>query len=54
MAGAGLTHADWLSRVPTLLAEAAAAWGLTTGEAYPAGAAGPPSARSCPTGRPRC
>jgi len=40
VAGAGLTVADWLASVPTLLAEVATAWGLTPGQGYPAGAAG--------------
>jgi hypothetical protein len=35
-----LTHADRLAAVPALLAETAASWGLTLGEAHPPGAAG--------------
>ncbi|HYA09708.1 MAG TPA: aminoglycoside phosphotransferase family protein [Gaiellaceae bacterium] len=52
MAGAGLTHADWLARVPTLLAETATAWGLTPGEPYPAGAAGLALRADLPDGTP--
>ena len=40
MAGAGLTHGDWLERVPQLLSECAEEWGLRIGEPYPQGAAG--------------
>lgn len=40
MAGAYLTHADWLERVPDLLAERREAWDLRLGEPYVAGAAG--------------
>jgi streptomycin 6-kinase len=36
----GLTHAEWLARVPSVLAECATAWGLTPGQAYAAGAGG--------------
>ena len=35
---APLTHADWLTGVPGLLAELAESWGLTPGPAYPPGA----------------
>jgi streptomycin 6-kinase len=37
---APLTHAEWLTGVPGLLAELAESWGLTPGPAYPPGAAG--------------
>ncbi len=40
MADAGLTHDDWLERVPDLVAECVEEWGLALGEAYLAGAAG--------------
>src|SRR5204863_5344433 len=40
VAGAGLTHGDWLERVPQLLSECAEEWGLRLGEPYPLGAAG--------------
>ena len=40
MAGAGLTHAAWLERVPELLAERRDAWSLRLGEPYAAGRAG--------------
>jgi len=52
VAGAGLTHADWLARVPTLLAETATAWGLTPGEPYPTGAAGHAVRAELPDGTP--
>ena len=52
MAGTGLTHADWLARVPTLLAETAAAWGLTPGEPYRPGAAGHAVRAELPDGTP--
>jgi streptomycin 6-kinase len=32
------TYAEWLTRVPTLVSETAASWGLTLGAAYPPGA----------------
>lgn len=35
-----LTHAEWLTGIPSLLADTAASWGLTLGAAYPPGAAG--------------
>ncbi|MDX6470172.1 MAG: streptomycin 6-kinase [Gaiellaceae bacterium] len=35
-----LTQAEWLARVPEHVADLAASWGLTPGEAYPPGAAG--------------
>jgi streptomycin 6-kinase len=40
VADAGLTHGDWLERVPQLLNECAEEWTLRLGEAYPQGAAG--------------
>jgi streptomycin 6-kinase len=40
VADAGLTHADWLERVPDLVAECAGVWALRLAEAYPPGAAG--------------
>lgn len=40
MADTGLKHATWLERVPTLLDECVAEWGLRLGEPYEAGAAG--------------
>jgi streptomycin 6-kinase len=40
LAGAGLTHADWLERVPGLVTECVGKWGLRLGEPYVAGAAG--------------
>jgi streptomycin 6-kinase len=40
VADTGLTHADWLARVPDLVAECAAKWGVRLGEPYPRGAAG--------------
>jgi streptomycin 6-kinase len=40
VADTGLKHATWLERVPTLLDECVAEWGLRLGEAYEAGAAG--------------
>lgn len=52
MADAGLTLTDWLARVPTLLAEAATAWGLTPGEPYPVGAAGFAVRAALPDGTP--
>jgi streptomycin 6-kinase len=52
VADTGLTHADWLARVPTLLAETATAWGLTPGEPYVAGAAGYAVRADLPDGTP--
>jgi streptomycin 6-kinase len=40
VAGAGLTHGDWLERVPDLLTECAEEWSLRLGEPYQQGAAG--------------
>jgi streptomycin 6-kinase len=40
VADASLTHGVWLERVPELVAECAADWGLTLGKPYQAGAAG--------------
>jgi streptomycin 6-kinase len=40
VADGGLTYADWLDRVPSLLAECATTWGLTPGHGYAPGAAG--------------
>ena len=40
MADAGLTHDVWLERLPQLLDECVASWGLRLGEPYAAGAAG--------------
>jgi len=52
VADTGLTYADWLAGVPTLLAETATAWGLTPGEPYPAGAAGLAVRADLPDGTP--
>lgn len=40
MAGAGLTLDDWRASVPSLLADCAAEWGLTPGDAYVPGLVG--------------
>ena len=40
MADASLTHGVWLERVPELVAQCTAEWGLTLGEPYESGAAG--------------
>lgn len=40
MADAGLTHAEWLERVPDLVTECCRGWGLRLGEPYVQGAAG--------------
>jgi streptomycin 6-kinase len=40
VAGAHLTHADWLRTVPDLVVECCEEWGLSLGEPYEAGAAG--------------
>jgi streptomycin 6-kinase len=40
VADASLTHGVWLERVPELVAECTAEWGLTLGELYQSGAAG--------------
>jgi streptomycin 6-kinase len=40
VAGAGLTHADWLERVPDLVETYREEWGLRLGDPYPPGAAG--------------
>ena len=40
MADTGLTHDDWLQRVPQLLSECAEEWELRLGEPYAQGAAG--------------
>jgi streptomycin 6-kinase len=40
VADASLTHGVWLERVPELVAECTAEWGLTLGEPYQSGAAG--------------
>jgi streptomycin 6-kinase len=40
VARSGLTHADWLQRVPDLVQTYREEWGLTLGEPYPPGAAG--------------
>jgi streptomycin 6-kinase len=40
MVDAGLTHAEWLERVPDLVATRRNEWGLQLGEPYQAGAAG--------------
>jgi len=47
-----LTHAEWFAQVPALLAETAASWGLTLGEAYPSGAAGHAVRAALPDGTP--
>jgi streptomycin 6-kinase len=40
VADAGLTHAEWLERVPHLVTECCRGWGLRLGEPYVQGAAG--------------
>jgi len=40
VADTGLTHDDWLERVPQLLSECVEEWGLRLGEPYAQGAAG--------------
>jgi streptomycin 6-kinase len=40
VADAGLTHAEWLERVPDLVTECCRGWGLRLGEPYVQGAAG--------------
>jgi hypothetical protein len=40
VADAGLTHGDWLQRVPQLLNDCAEEWTLRLGEPYPQGTAG--------------
>jgi streptomycin 6-kinase len=40
VADASLTHGVWLERVPELVAECTAEWGLTLGEPYQSGVAG--------------
>jgi streptomycin 6-kinase len=40
VADASLTHGVWLERVPELVAECTAEWGVTLGEPYQSGAAG--------------
>jgi streptomycin 6-kinase len=40
LASTGLTHADWLQRVPNLLTQCCKEWGLRLDEPYVAGAAG--------------
>jgi streptomycin 6-kinase len=52
VADTGLKHETWLERVPTLLDECAAEWGLRLGEAYEAGAAGHAVRADLPDGAP--
>jgi streptomycin 6-kinase len=52
LADAGLTHADWLQRVPAFVAECQERWGLGLGEPYPAGAAGHAVRADLPDGTP--
>jgi streptomycin 6-kinase len=52
LADAGLTHAEWLERVPALVTECRELWGLTLGEPYEAGAAGYAVRADLPDGRP--
>jgi streptomycin 6-kinase len=47
-----LTHAAWLAGAPALLAETAASWGLTLGQAYSPGAAGHAVRAELPDGTP--
>ena len=52
MAGAHLTHADWLRTVPDLAAGCCKEWGLRRGEPYEAGAAGYTVRAELPDGTP--
>ena len=52
MAGAHLTHADWLRTVPDLATDCCKEWGLQLGEPYEAGAAGYAARAELPDGRP--
>jgi streptomycin 6-kinase len=52
LADSGLTHAEWLERVPALVAECREYWGLTLGDPYAAGAAGYAVRADLPDGTP--
>jgi streptomycin 6-kinase len=52
LADAGLTHTEWLERVPALVDECRAEWGLTLGDPYDAGAAGYTVRADLPDGAP--
>ena len=52
MAGADLTHADWLRTVPDLVAACCDEWGLRLGEPYEAGAVGYTVRAELPDGTP--
>ena len=52
MAGAHLTHADWLLTAPDLAADCCKEWGLRLGEPYAAGAAGYTVRAELPDGTP--
>jgi streptomycin 6-kinase len=52
VADTSLTHADWLERVPDLVEECVAEWGLTLGDPYVAGAAGYTVRAGLPDGTP--
>jgi streptomycin 6-kinase len=49
---AGLTHADWLARIPELLESCRERWELRLGEPYPSGAAGYAVRAELPGGTP--
>jgi streptomycin 6-kinase len=51
VADTGLKHETWLERVPTLLDECVAEWGLRLGEPYEAGVAGHTVRADLPDGR---
>jgi hypothetical protein len=51
VADGGLTHGDWLERVPQLLNDCAEEWTLRLGEPYPQGAAGSSCGPSATTTR---
>ena len=52
MAGAHLTHADWLRTVPDLATDCCEEWGLRLGEPYEAGAVGYAVRAELPDGTP--
>lgn len=52
MAEPGLSLDDWRATIPSLLAEAATAWGLTPGRSYGGGAAGYAARVELPDGTP--
>jgi streptomycin 6-kinase len=52
VADPGLSHADWLARVPDLLNDCRREWGLRLGEAYEPGAAGHAVPAELPDGTP--